>query len=179
MKQVEFHRSIAERQRKAYNQIRLNTVALDGKVLIELDHKSKISLGEGPRQLETEYFVCYIKVTCLGIGIFYVDKSDPEKPFINCVNIDVISDYTTANVSIDAIIQFEHVMKMPAFQEVDENEWVVFVDCRKQFRCAEFIYFLFNTICKRGKVVNINFHAEQHGKGLRDHPFSVVSKALK
>jgi hypothetical protein len=178
LKLVDFHRSIAERQRKAYNQIRLNTAALDGKILIELDHKSKISIGEGPHQLGTEYFVGYKKVLCLGIGVFFVDKSDPEKPFVNCINFDLISDNTSMG-SIDTIIQFEHIMKMPAFQEVDENEWVVFTDCGRQFRCAEFIYFLFNTMSKRGKLVNLNFHAEAHGKGLRDQHFSVVSKALE
>jgi hypothetical protein len=108
-----------------------------------------------------------------------VDKSDPENPFVNCISFDIISDYTTANASIDAIIQFEHIMQLPAFQEVDENEWVVFTDCGRQFRCAEFIYFLFNTMSKRGKLVNLNFHAEAHGKGLRDQHFSVVSKALE
>jgi hypothetical protein len=72
--------------------------------------------------------------------------------------------------SIDTIIQFEHIMKMPAFQEVS--------DCGRQFRCAEFIYFLFNTMAKRGKVVNLNFHDEAHGKGLHDQHFLVVSKAL-
>ncbi len=81
---------------------------------------------------------------------------------MNCLNIDVISDYEgqTAN---DLIRCFNHVMEMDEFKDVDQDHWIVWTDCGKSFRCAEFIYFLFNDLANKRKSVNLNFFAEKHG----------------
>jgi hypothetical protein len=162
LKLIEFHKSIADRQRKSYNKQRLNVDELNGKILIEIDYKQKINLGEGPRQLGSEYFVGYKKVNCLGFGIFYVDRSDAQNHFINSINFDIISDYH-GQEAIDVIIIFEHILTRPEFQMVDEIDYIIWTDCGKQFRCAEFIFFLFNTLAEKGKRISLNFFAEKHG----------------
>ena len=47
---------MAKRQREIYNKMRDEPTLLKGKILIELDYKSKIRLGIGPRQINKEFF---------------------------------------------------------------------------------------------------------------------------
>ena len=56
LKEVSYHKSIANRQRKTYNEQRSNTDLLENKILIDIDYKQKIILGEGSRQLNSEFF---------------------------------------------------------------------------------------------------------------------------
>ena len=56
LRTIEFHRTIAKNQRTAYNSYRHYVTKLDGKLLIEVDFKQKIILGEGPRKLNEEWF---------------------------------------------------------------------------------------------------------------------------
>jgi aminopeptidase C len=63
-----FHQNIARTQRDAYNSQRTSVEELRNKLLIEVDFKQKITIGFGPRQLNTEYYDKRQKTrTCLGL----------------------------------------------------------------------------------------------------------------
>ncbi len=76
---------------------------------------------------------------------------------------DVISDYDGQKAS-DVIRVFKHVMELPQFKEADESEYVLFIDCGKQFRFSEFNHFLFNYLAEKDKCVSLNFFAEKYGQ---------------
>ena len=158
LKSVEFHKSIATRQRKVYNKQRKDPNLLKNKILIDVDYKSKITLGEGPRQLNSE-----------------VDKTSHA---INCLNIDLVSDYDGSTAG-DLIRCFKFLMDLEEFKNVDEENYIIWSDCGSQFRCAEFNYFLFNDLTLKSKCVNMYLFAEKHGKNMRDQHFALVSLALK
>jgi hypothetical protein len=162
LKSIEIHRSIAQRQRSVYSRYRNDPAFLRGKILIDIDYKEKIVLGEGPRLLNADFFECNKKrVNCLGFGVYYLDKSKSE-PSVSCLNIDVISDYERQKAT-DVIRVFKHLMELPEFKQVDEPYYALFIDCGKQFRCSEINHFLFNELTEKGKCVNLNFFAEKHG----------------
>ena len=98
----------------------------------------------------------------MGFGIYHIDTRNGFK-FVNCLNIDVISDYdgSTAN---DLIRTFKFIMQLEEFKKIDQKNYILWSDCGTQFRCAEFNYFLFNELPQKGKVVNLNFFCEKHGK---------------
>ena len=181
LKSIEFHKSIAKRQREVYNKLRDNTKMRDkkllkGKILIELDYKSKIRLGIGPRQLNKEFFLSTKKVSCLGFGIYYLNNLTNQ---INCLEIDLISDYEGSTAQ-DVIKNFKFVMNLPRFKAITKNinEYIIWADCGTQLRCAEFNYFLFDELALQGISVNMNWFAPKHGKNMRDRHFSVISKKL-
>jgi hypothetical protein len=177
-KSVMYHKSIAIRQRISYNNERLSPDLLIGKIVIEIDYKAKMLLGKGPRQLNGEYYEGEKKkVYVLGFGIYYVDNSR-RFPFVNLLNIDVISDYDGTKAP-DVIKIFKHIMTLPQFIEVDQASYVVWVDCGSQFRSGEFLYFCANSLAQQGKSVTLNYFAEKHGKNNRDQHFSVVSRAFE
>ncbi len=176
---VEYHKSIAARQRKSYNRDRLDPILLNGKILIELDYKQKMLLGQGPRQWGSEFFEGNKKkVLCLGFGIFFVDRTPQNQPFVNVLNIDIITDYEGQDAG-DVTRIFKHVMLLPEFIEIDQPEFKVWSDSGSQFRCKEFVYFCTNYLARQNKSVTLNFFAERHGKNMRDAHFSVVSRAFK
>jgi hypothetical protein len=163
LKSIEYHKSTATRQRSVYNKHRLDPKVLNGKIAIDIDYKQSIVLGKGHRQVNAEFYdVNKKKVVCLGFGVYYVDKSDPNNPFVNCMNIDVISDHEGQTAS-DMIRAFKHVMELPSFKNVDESEYLIWTDCGKQFRSSEFLYFLFNDLAEKNKRVNLNYFVEKHG----------------
>jgi hypothetical protein len=163
LESIEYHKTIAKRQRESYNRQRKDPSLLKGKILIDIDYKQKIVLGKGSRVLNSEFYDANKKkVICLGFGIYYFDKSG-DREFVNCLNIDVISDYDGQEAS-DLIRVFRHVMNLPQYKKVDEPYYIIWTDCGKQFRCAEFMYFLFNDLASKKKCVNLNFFAEKHGK---------------
>ncbi len=50
--EVEFHRSVARRQRNIYNEQRKDAKLLSEKILIEFDFKMKIKVPIGPKEVE-------------------------------------------------------------------------------------------------------------------------------
>ena len=50
--EVEFHRSVARRQRSIYNEQRKDGKLLSDKILIEFDFKMKIKVPIGPKEVE-------------------------------------------------------------------------------------------------------------------------------
>ena len=53
---IQFHRKIAKIQRDAYNKMRKDVILLKDSILIDLDFKQKIVVGQSPRQVNMEYF---------------------------------------------------------------------------------------------------------------------------
>ena len=67
LKSIDYHKEIAQRQRNAYNRDRKEIESFNGgsTIVIEIDYKQAITLSEGPRQLNSEYFEKNIKkVVC-------------------------------------------------------------------------------------------------------------------
>lgn len=87
----------------------------------------------------------------LGFGIYYLDKSTGYD-FVNCSNIDIISDYQ-GQTAFDLIRAFKFVMELQIFKDLDKENYVIWTDCGTNFRSAEFIYFLFNYLAEKGSVL--------------------------
>jgi hypothetical protein len=54
--ELEFHRSVARRQRSIYNEQRKDGKLLSDKILIEFDFKMKIKVPIGPKEVENAFF---------------------------------------------------------------------------------------------------------------------------
>jgi hypothetical protein len=159
---IQFHKKIASTQRSCYNEERLNPELLNGKIVIEIDYKQKILLGQGPRQMNSEFFErAKKKVLCLGIGVYYVDRTR-SYPFVNLLNLDVITDYEKQECG-DVTRIIRHVMTLPVWKEIDQDNYIIWSDCGTQFRSQEFYYFCFNYLAKQGKCVTLNYFCEKHG----------------
>lgn len=164
--EIHTHKSIANMQRVAYNEIRKNPDVLDGKLMIEIDYKQKIPLDKGPVQISSEFFTLKgdvkKRVVCLGFGIYFVNQITGKK--VNfCWNLDVISDDLRADAYM-LILMFRHVMELDIFKQIDRPNYVIWTDCGKQFRCKEFFHFLFVELASKGKSVELNFFGEKHGE---------------
>ena len=55
--EVEFHRSVARRQRNIYNEQTNDAILLSKKILIEFDFKMKIKVPIGPKEVENVSFI--------------------------------------------------------------------------------------------------------------------------
>jgi hypothetical protein len=145
LEDIQFHKNCAAKQRSAYNEYRKNPRLLHRKLLIEMDYKQKISLGQGKVQIGSEYFLKKgekkKQVSLLGFGLFYLqDKRDGsyapdeiseeewQNYFVNYLNIDVISNDHRSDCFIVKEM-FKHVMEIPFFKLVDQPNWIIFTDC--------------------------------------------------
>ena len=72
-------------------------------------------MGVVPRQPNQEYYLSQKKVSCLGFGIYYVDKDTIQ---VKCLNIDIISDYEGSTAQ-DVVKNFKKVMSLDKFKEID------------------------------------------------------------
>ena len=81
---LDYHRSIAERQRKSYETMKMNLN--EDSLFIEIDFKQKIKIGLSPRQINSEFYNQKQRIV-LGFGIYYTYDSK-----IHCINFDIISD---------------------------------------------------------------------------------------
>lgn len=61
-----FHKNIADNQRATYNAQRKDVDFLRGRLLIEIDFKSKFLTGMNPRQVNREFYN-RVSHTCLGM----------------------------------------------------------------------------------------------------------------
>lgn len=160
---IEKHKDFAIRQRAVYNSQRTDVVKLEGKILIEIDYKAQIMLGQGPRQMNEEFYESNKKsVQCLSFGVYYVDKTQETIPFINCIDFDIVSDYK-GNKSYDIRRIFRHLMELPEFKAIDKDYWIIWSDCGSNFRNKEMNYFYFTELAEKNKCVNLNFFVEKHG----------------
>jgi hypothetical protein len=161
---VENHKDFALRQRQVYNRQKSDLAFLEGKILIELDYKAQILLGLGPDQMNEDYYESNKKkVNLLSFGVFFVVKTYPNMPFINCMDIDLVTDYA-GQTSSDIKRIFRHVMTMPQFREIDQPNWIIWSNTGSNFCSKEMVYFYFNELATNGKSVNLNYLVEKHGR---------------
>jgi hypothetical protein len=145
LKDIDFHKQYAKVQRLAYNEYRLNPRLLHNKIMIEVDYKQKIALGNGPVQIGSEYFLKKgekkKQVACLGFGIYFLEHKR-EKTFApSVINEDEWDDYYVNHINIDVISNelrtdcfivkqmFRHVMSFSDFKTIDQPNWILFTDC--------------------------------------------------
>jgi hypothetical protein len=140
---IQKHREISNNQRLAYYRsiyqngapnLQDSVEFLRGKVLIDIDWKGQISLGKSQNQISGEFraeTATKKRVTCLSFGIFYVDsfinKENVEEEFVNCLNVDVISDQKDMH-TYTVIQYFNHVMELYP-QRFEENDFIIWADC--------------------------------------------------
>ncbi|CAF0871784.1 unnamed protein product, partial [Brachionus calyciflorus] len=165
---LDFHKSIAKRQREAYNLMK-NTLAEDY-ILIEIDWKQKILLGLSPRQTNSEFWNQKTR-TLLGFGIYY--RLNDE---IKVMNIDLVSSFQENESAFDVVCGFR---KLDEFKAIEQKKYIIWADTGSHFRCAELIHYLFNELAREQIRVCLNFFCEKHGKNGRDQHFSLVSNFIK
>lgn len=60
--------------------------------------------------------------------------------------------------------KFRYLRTLEKFKSVEKNNYIIFTDSAKQYRCAEIAHFYLIELAKEGIRVSFNFFAEQHGK---------------
>ena len=167
--EIEFHQSVAKRQRNCYNADLVNKELLKSSIIIDMDFKQKIVIGMGPQQVSSDYYDQQQRAL-FGFGIYYLDHSSNKIP---CINFDVVSE----NLKQDAlaVVQcFRFLRKQKFFVDVEKNNYIIWADCGSHFRCSELAHYLFKELAEEKKIVNLNFFCEKHGKNRRDQHFSNV-----
>ncbi|CAF1115489.1 unnamed protein product, partial [Brachionus calyciflorus] len=96
--QLDFHKTVASRQREAYNQMKNNLES--DYILIEIDWKQKILIGMSPRQTSLEYRNQKTR-TLLGFGIYFKEENLTES-----INIDLVSSFNENESALDVINGF-------------------------------------------------------------------------
>jgi hypothetical protein len=81
---LDYHHSIAQRQRKSYVDMKENLP--EGSLLIEIDFKQKIKIGLSPKQINSEFYRQKSRYF-LSFGIYFRKQNKVE-----CLNVDIISD---------------------------------------------------------------------------------------
>ena len=172
IEEIQFNRKVANNQRKAYNRMRTDTNLLKNSVLIDIDFKQKIIIGDGPEMVSGEYFERQQR-SCLGVGIY---STDLTKNQVELMNVDLISKADSFQTAQKAISGLRFLRQQGMFQ--GKNKYILWCDCGPHFRCGEFMYFVFDYLNK-GIDVQVNFFAEKHGKNSRDQHFSVISHFIR
>ncbi len=74
---------------------------------------------------------------------------------------------------------FRYMRSQTFFKEIDKKNYIIWADCGKHFRCAEFVSYLMEELAESKINVNLNFFGEAHGKNSRDTHFSNIMKFVK
>ena len=176
IQEVQFHRNIAKMQRKSYNEMRSNEHLLKDSILIDLDFKQKIIIGDSPVMVSGEYFQRQQR-SLLGFGVYYYDNKINS---VRCKHFDFVSEVDCKQHASKAIHGFRYLREQIPFKEIEKSNYIIWADCGPHFRCSEFVYFLFDELSKKEKLhINLNFFAERHGKNSRDQHFSVISSYVR
>jgi hypothetical protein len=146
LKKIIRHRFIADHQRMAYYAMKRNVDWFEDKVLIDLDFKQQITLGVGPIQISNEYRVLTEDkkmVNCLSFGIHFrdkfINKNNQEEYFVNCLNVDVISDFKdTKAVTVKKYFDYV-IQQFPTY--FNKSYIVIWSDCGK------FLFLILQMIC--------------------------------
>lgn len=169
LKEIEFHKHVADRQRKTYNRYRTDPDFLgNDSILIDVDWKEKISYGKNsPRQLNTDWYSAGI-CSLLSFGVYFVDQklnklTGLNEKFVNCMHIDVLSDETTQTATRYTRI-FRYVRQLEKFRKVEKPNYIIFSDTARQFRCDELCHFYLEELKNEGIRVSFNYFGECHGK---------------
>jgi hypothetical protein len=145
LKEIEYHKSIADRQKKTYNLMIKDINSLENKIIIEvffissklfyknvkkhylflfkIDFKQKIVYGMSPRATNNQWYN-QKQASCLGFGIYYKNETS-----IKCLNIDIISDCLEQDAN--AVIRaFEFVRNLDIFQKFKNiKNYIIWSDC--------------------------------------------------
>jgi hypothetical protein len=169
LKEIEFHKQVAERQRKVYNRYRTDPKFLgNDSIFIDVDWKEKICYGKnGPRQVNGDWYNSKL-CSLLSFGIYYVDKKhDPGTkefvPFVNCLTIDILSD-DLSQTATDFINRFRFIRNLDIFRQIEKSNYIIYSDTAKQFRCEEICHFYMVELAQKGIRVSFNYFCEYHGK---------------
>ena len=81
---LDFHYSIAKRQRERFNYLKHNVP--EDSIFIVFDFKEKVKIGLSPEQMSQEFYNLKSRFV-LGFGIYYWENNKLEK-----LNVDLISD---------------------------------------------------------------------------------------
>ena len=176
VKEVQFHRCIAHMQNKMYNTMKKDPNLLSNSLLIDLDFKQKIVIGDAPCMLSGEYFERKQR-SMLGFGVYYFDVI---ANCVKCIHFDFISDVDCKQDAAKAVVGFKFLRETAQFKAIEKDNYIIWSDCGGHFRCAEFISYLFDDLRLKKKIkIQMNFFAENHGKNSRDQHFSVVSNYVR
>lgn len=169
LEEIEYHKNIADRQRKIYNKYRQDPNLLgNNSILIEVDWKEKIYYGKkSPRQVNADWYK-YGSCSLLSFGVYYVDKkknieTELFESFVNSFTIDILSDNTSQTAS-DYIKRFRFVRKHDIFKKYEKPNYIIFSDTAKQFRCEEVCHYYLIELASEGIRVSFNYFCEYHGK---------------
>ncbi|CAF0939039.1 unnamed protein product [Brachionus calyciflorus] len=69
--------------------------------------------------------------------------------------------------------------KQEIFKKIEKKNYTIWTDAGTHFRCAEFLYYLFNELANEKIMVKYNIFGEKHGKNRRDQHFSVISNFVR
>ena len=168
LKEIYFHKKIADRQKKTYNRYRTDPEFLGDQILIDADYKEKIYYGKkSPRQQSNEWYT-YGSCSLLGIGVYYVDSrfnsnTGLVEKFINCLTVDILSD-ESSQTAADFIEKFRFFRGLEQFKKIEKPRYIVFTDTAKSFRCDEVLYYFLIELENIGIKISYNFFCEYHGK---------------
>ena len=174
---IEYHYSIAQRQKCTYNRYRTEPEFLgEDSILIDVDYKQKIYYGKNNPRQKTAEFYSYASCSLLGFGIYYVDKrlnkvTNIHEKFINCWNIDILCA-STSQKAADYIDGFRFLRSLPMFKSIEKKYYIIFSDTAKVFRCKEVNHFYLIELAKLDISVSFNYFAEYHGK-VKFHLFKI------
>jgi hypothetical protein len=143
---IEFHRSIAKRQRLPYEKDRTD-IPLDT-LVIDLDFKQKIVIGDGPRQTNLTHYSQKQK-SMLGFGLYYKDDNNQ----MQTMNINLISDCLTED-SFYVVSAFRFIRKQDFFIKIKKSKYKVWFDTGNHFRSAEVMHYLFEELKTEISVCN-------------------------
>ena len=93
------------------------------------------------------------------------------------MNVNIVGDFKQDAFSV--VRAFRLLRNQEYLKKVEKNNYIIWSDCGKHFRCSEFISFLMIELAQSNIHVNLNFFGESHGKNSRDQHFSNISKFIK
>ncbi|CAF0854416.1 unnamed protein product [Brachionus calyciflorus] len=139
---VIFHKNVAKTQRAAYNKQTQSTTFLEGKILIEVDFKQRITIGLSPRQINKEYYSQTTR-SCLGFGIYFLNGLNQ----IELINFDIISSDLCEDAR--AVVRgFWLLREQDFFKDIEKKNYVIWMDCGKHFRNCEVVGYLLKELAE-------------------------------
>ena len=164
--EIMFHRDVANRQRKCYNEMKKNKILLERSIIIEIDFKQKVILGNhlilftykksnvdnkmsfyfsgsGPKERNSEFYD-HIPKSLLGFGIYFLDTNNN----IQCLHMDVVFEHAGTKAK-DVIHAFKFIRQQTQFKNIEKTNYIIWTDCGPHFR-----YILIRKIHKLNKFID-------------------------
>ena len=162
---LEKHQSIADRQRKVYNEERLHP---GGKLVIDFDFKAKSSLPMKTVNVSQDFYSKQA-FSHLGFGVY-------------ATNFTMNADYVSENLHQEAYVVIACLKDLLARPWIPQTctEISFWGDVGKHFQNKELCHELLVRIPDKTSFehVSVNFLCEKHGKNCRDSHFGVITNHL-